>query len=85
MSRILCFIGYLLMTVILSTVSAFAGNSISDAFEDTFGHDQIPNAFEDTFGHNKIPNAFDEAFGGGSSGSHHKPKKTQSQSNHSAQ
>jgi hypothetical protein len=68
-----------------STSSAFAGDTISNAFEDTFGHDQIPNAFEDTFGHNKIPNAFNEAFGGGSSGSHHKPKKTQSQSNHSAQ
>jgi len=68
-----------------SASSAFAGDSISDAFEDTFGHDQIPNAFEDTFGHNKIPNAFNEAFGGGSSGSHHKPKKTRSQSNHPAQ
>lgn len=44
--------------------TAFAGDAISDAFEDTFGHDKIPNAFEDTFGHNKIPNAFESAFGG---------------------
>lgn len=70
---------------LLSASSAFAGDTISDAFEDTFGHDQIPNAFEDTFGHNKIPNAFNEAFGGGSSGSHHKSRKNQPQSNHPAQ
>jgi hypothetical protein len=76
----------LLAILFLSSASpAFAGDSISNAFEDTFGHDQIPNAFEDTFGHNKIPNAFNEAFGGGSSGSHHKPKKTRSQSNNPAQ
>jgi hypothetical protein len=85
MSRVLCFIGYLLMTVILSASAAFSGDTISNAFEDAFGHDQIPNAFEDTFGHNKIPNAFNKAFGGGSSGSHHKTKKIQSQSNNPAQ
>ncbi len=71
--------------LLVSSSTAFAGDTIFNAFEDTFGHDQIPNAFEDTFGHNKIPNAFNEAFGGGSSGSHHKPKKPQSQSNHSVQ
>ena len=67
----------------MSANLAYAGDTISDAFEDTFGHDKIPNAFEDTFGHNKIPNAFNDAFGGGSS--RHKAKKTQPQSNQSAQ
>jgi len=75
----------LVILFLLSPSSVFAGDTISNAFEDTFGHDQIPNAFEDTFGHNKIPNAFNEAFGGGSSASHHKPKKTRSQSNNPAQ
>ncbi len=71
--------------LLVSSSTAFAGDTISNAFEETFGHDQIPNAFEDTFGHNKIPNAFNEAFGGDSSGSHRKPKKTRSQSNNPAQ
>ncbi len=63
---------------LLSSSAVFAGDTISDAFEDTFGHDQIPNAFEDTFGHNKIPNAFNKAFGGGSSGAHRKTEKIHS-------
>jgi hypothetical protein len=76
----------ILMTVFAMTANvAYAGDSISDAFEDTFGHDKIPNAFEDTFGHNKIPNAFNDAFGGGSGSSHRKAKKTQSQNIQSAQ
>ena len=61
----------------LSASQAFAGDAISDAFEDTFGHDKIPNAFEDTFGHNKIPNAFESAFGGKDQKSAAKPKKPQ--------
>ena len=68
----------LVILFLLSPSSVFAGDTISNAFEDTFGHDQIPNAFEDTLGHNKIPNAFNEAFGGNSSGSHRKPKSVQS-------
>lgn len=75
----------ILMTVFAVTASvAYAGDSISDAFADTFGHDKIPNAFEDTFGHNKIPDAFNDAFGGGSGSSHRKAKKTQSQNIQSA-
>ena len=70
---------------LLSPSSVFAGDTISNAFEDTFGHDQIPNAFEDTFGHNKIPNAFNEAFGGSSGSSHHKAKKAQPQNAQTAQ
>jgi hypothetical protein len=57
--------------------TAFAGDAISDAFEDTFGHDKIPNAFEDTFGHNKIPNAFESAFGGKEKKPAAKPQKVQ--------
>ena len=34
----------------LPSSTAFAGDTISDAFEDTFGHDKIPNAFESAFG-----------------------------------
>ena len=68
---------------LVSANIAYAGDTISDAFEDTFGHDKIPDAFEDTFGHNKIPNAFNDAFGGGSS--RHKAKKIQPQKSQSAQ
>jgi hypothetical protein len=56
--------------------TAFAGDAISDAFEDTFGHDKIPNAFEDTFGHNKIPNAYESAFGDRQKKPAAKPHKT---------
>jgi hypothetical protein len=63
--------------MLLSAQTAIAGNAISDAFEDTFGHNQIPDAFEDTFGHNKIPNAFNKAFGGGSRSSQRKANKSQ--------
>ncbi len=59
----------------LASSTAFAGDAISDAFEDTFGHDKIPNAFEDTFGHNKIPNAFESAFGGKEKKPAAKPQK----------
>ena len=61
----------------LASSTAFAGDEISDAFEDTFGHDKIPNAFEDTFGHNKIPNAFESAFGGKEKKPAAKPQKVQ--------
>lgn len=78
MPRIVFLVVYFLMAFILTTDIAVAGDTISDAFEDTFGHDQIPKAFEDTFGDNKVPNAFNEAFGGNSFGSHRKPKSVQS-------
>jgi hypothetical protein len=45
---------------------AVAGETISAAFEDSFGHDQIPNAFNN-------------ALGGKSSGAHRKPKNIQIQ------
>jgi hypothetical protein len=61
----------------LASSMACAGDAISDAFEDTFGHDKIPNAFEDTFGHNKIPNAFESAFGGKEKKPAAKPQKAQ--------
>ncbi|MFM9152720.1 MAG: hypothetical protein ACKOPC_03800 [Methylocystis sp.] len=42
----------------LASSTAFAGDAISDAFEDTFGHDKIPNAFESAFdGKEKKPAA----------------------------
>jgi hypothetical protein len=69
-----------LAALILSSATSIAGNAISDAFEDTFGHNQIPDAFEDTFGRNKIPNAFNDAFGGGSRSTHHKAGKVQTHS-----
>ena len=74
----------IVVVALLSSSSvALAGDTISDAFEDTFGHDKIPNAFEDTFGHNKIPNAFNSAFGGNST--RHKAKKPTPQNSPSTQ
>jgi hypothetical protein len=68
----------LLAALFLSTETSVAGNAISDAFEDNFGHNQIPDAFEDAFGRNKIPNSFNEAFAGGSRSSHRTARKVQS-------
>lgn len=65
------------VTIIASSNATYAGDAISDAFEDAFGHDKIPNAFEDTFGHNKIPSAFNDAFGGKAGSSQRKAKKAQ--------
>ncbi len=62
-----------------AATSACAGDAVSDAFEDAFGHDQIPNAFNDTFGHNKIPNAFNSAFGKHKKSSHPKPENKAAQ------
>lgn len=70
-----------LLAFVTAATPAAAGDSISDAFEDTFGHDQITNAFEDTFGHNKIPNAFNSAFGGDAKAKKTKAKNTQSSDN----
>ena len=65
------------VTIIASSNATYAGDAISDAFEDAFGHDKIPNAFEDTFGHNKIPSAFNDAFGGKAGSNQHKAKNVQ--------
>ena len=85
MPKVFVIVSSLFVAFVLNANAAHAGDTISDAFEDTFGHDKIPNAFEDTFGHNKIPNAFNEAFGGGSGSSHHKAKKAQPQNAQPAQ
>lgn len=85
MSKVFVVASSLLVAFVLNANAAYAGDAISDAFEETFGHDKIPNAFEDTFGHNKIPNAFNDAFGGGSGSSHHKAKKLQPQNAQPAQ
>ena len=84
LSKIIIIVASLTVAAFMVTVNVVqAGDAISDAFEDTFGHDKIPNAFEDTFGHNRIPDAFNNAFGGGSS--RHKAKKLQPQNSQSTQ
>ena len=77
-------IAFVVLAIFVSANSAYAGDAISDAFEDAFGHDKIPNAFEDTFGHNKIPSAFNDAFGGKAGSNQRKAKKAQPENAHTS-